>query len=363
MPEPRLDDAASFQRLLEPIARRFKAASTAMAALVASAVAATVLVGLTMTGVPTRSAQVAAGLGFVVVLIAASISWTRRWTLTRVAATLEARAGGLDNLVVTAAEQASGNRRLHRAVSAALWQHAAERLATVRPAAVQPLAARQALAAASVIATALLMVRYPASVPVTGPHDVAAQPAASVPLAPGDLRVTVEPPGYAGRSRESFINPTDVVVLEGTRVVLATSGAPGAVHVIEPGRAPLAFERGQDEWRHAFVARDSRILLVRAENAASGGRLLQIRVDADRRPLVRIAQPGKDLVVPDATGQYPVEIDADDDVGLGSVILRYTRVAGSGESFTFEEGDIPVRLQADERHSVAGARHAGAPER
>ncbi len=49
--------------------------------------------------------------------------------------------------------------------------------------------------------------------------------------------------------------------------------------------------------------------------------------------------------MPDATGQYAVEIDAEDDVGLDSVILRYTRVAGSGEAFTFEEGDVPVRLQ------------------
>ena len=345
MPETPLADAASFQRALEPIARRFKAASIAMATLVASVVAAMVLVGLTMTGATTQSARVAAGLGFVAVVVAASIIWMRRWTLTRVAAALEARAGGLDNVVVTAAEQASGNRHLHRVVSAALWQHAAERLATVRPQAVQPLAATRVLAAASVIATALLMARYPGSVPVIGAHPLTLQPAASAPLSPADLRVTVEPPEYAGRSPESFINPTDVAVLEGTRVVLATSGASGTVHVIEPGRAPLAFEQGQNEWRHAFVVRDSRILLVRAENAATGGRLLQIRVDADRRPLVRIAQPGKDLVVPDATGQYSVEIDAEDDVGLGSVILRYTRVAGSGEAFTFEEGDVPVRLQ------------------
>jgi hypothetical protein len=88
-------------------------------------------------------------------------------------------------------------------------------------------------------------------------------------------------------------------------------------------------------------------LIQRAEerDPPNRGRLLHLIVDPDRRPVVRIMQPGKDLMVADATGQFPVEIEAHDDLGLATLSLRFTRVAGSGETFTFQEGDIPVAVE------------------
>ncbi|MGH9175200.1 MAG: hypothetical protein ACRD1H_12625, partial [Vicinamibacterales bacterium] len=74
-------------------------------------------------------------------------------------------------------------------------------------------------------------------------------------------------------------------------------------------------------------------------------RLLQLRVNPDRRPIVRIQAPAKDLIFSQPRGQVPIEIEARDDLGLASLALHYTRVAGSGETFTFQEGNAPVVIQ------------------
>jgi hypothetical protein len=348
LPDSRRIDGTAFLAGLMAFERRFKTASFASASLVASAAATIVFVGWPMLGGALVTARVAAGLAFAAVLGGAAMAWTRRWTPQRVAAAIEARTGGLDNIVVTATEHASGSsRRLHDVVGAALWHDASERLRGVTPQKVQPLAALVATAVAAVLAAAIFVGTSPGQSLQHAAADAVNQQAANAVPGPGDLRVDVEPPAYSGRKTESLTNPAELAVLDGSRVRLSTSGASGQVQLVEPGRAPQAFDKGSDGWRHEFVAHQSRVLLVQgvAGDGASG-RLLQIRVDADRRPLIRIQQPGKDLVVPDATGAYAVEMEAEDDVGLESVVLRYTRVAGSGEAFTFEEGDIPIRVQA-----------------
>jgi hypothetical protein len=57
-----------------------------------------------------------------------------------------------------------------------------------------------------------------------------------------------------------------------------------------------------------------------------------------------IRAPGKDLLFGDADVSVPVEIEARDDVQLDALALRFTRVSGSGESFTFEDGSLPVEI-------------------
>jgi hypothetical protein len=76
----------------------------------------------------------------------------------------------------------------------------------------------------------------------------------------------------------------------------------------------------------------------------NGDRLVQLRVEPDRRPFVRIVAPGKDLIFSEAAAAVPVSIEARDDIALSSLVLRYTKVAGSGETFTFEEGEVPVTI-------------------
>jgi hypothetical protein len=51
-----------------------------------------------------------------------------------------------------------------------------------------------------------------------------------------------------------------------------------------------------------------------------------------------------------------VTIEADDDLALGTLRLRYTKVSGSGEQFTFTDGEVPLSIaRSDARHWKARA--------
>ena len=47
-------------------------------------------------------------------------------------------------------------------------------------------------------------------------------------------------------------------------------------------------------------------------------------------------------------GTVPIAIEARDDLAVQALTLRYTKVSGSGETFTFEEGQVPVKVRTNE---------------
>jgi hypothetical protein len=73
-------------------------------------------------------------------------------------------------------------------------------------------------------------------------------------------------------------------------------------------------------------------------------RLIGLTVLPDVSPQVKITAPGHDLLLPDGKRSIALAIDAEDDIGLASLKLRYTKVSGSGERFTFTEGEVPLSL-------------------
>jgi len=160
--------------------------------------------------------------------------------------------------------------------------------------------------------------------------------------------VSVTPPAYSRRAATTVRNPSQVTVIEGSRVRIEAARAEGQLQAASPGREPIAFELDDDRLMHEFTAAESQVLLIqRVPQGEREGtdRLLHVRVDLDRRPLVRIRVPARDLIFGEPRGRVPVEIEARDDLGLASLALRYTRVAGSGETFTFTEGDVPVQIR------------------
>jgi hypothetical protein len=334
---------------MSPIVRRFRVGSIAAAVTAASAASGAAFAMVTTVAVSHATSSITAVVVFGVTFASAAWVWGRRWTLSRAASSVEARQPGLDNLIVTAAAAADGAiaRPLHPVVNSALWDAARERLQALSPSSIAPLIMSIGVAVASFIAAMTLVVWFPGpgSQTATPSRDGAASAAMST-LVPGDLRVTVQPPNYARRSPQTLINPGEVTVIEGSRVSLEVASSEN-VELVEPGHAPIAFARAAARARLELVADDSKILLIQPADerqARDRGRLLHLIVDRDRRPVVRILQPGKDLIVADGTGQFPVEIEAQDDLGLATLVLRYTRVAGSGETFTFQEGDIPVTV-------------------
>ena len=126
--------------------------------------------------------------------------------------------------------------------------------------------------------------------------------------------MTLRPPEYTGGAAQTLVNPSDVAVLEGTVVRLEAGARPAPVRLVEPGQPTVDFAQERGGWHHEFIARASRVLLVQDDASGGAGRLLNVRVESDRRPIVRIEEPGKDLVLPDAKAQVAVDIVAQDDL-------------------------------------------------
>ncbi|HXG90296.1 MAG TPA: hypothetical protein VNJ02_18370 [Vicinamibacterales bacterium] len=296
------------------------------------------------TGAEAGTARIAAAAIFA--LVAGVSLWTqwRRDTLSHVAAVVETRIPGLQNLVITAAE-ALPARSLHPLIDGALFTHAAARLRAIEPRALQSMKWPVTFASAAIAFAVTLIVMAPRVVVSRMLTTNAGGTSASEsPPVPGELRVVITPPAYTGGAERAFADPTHVTAVEGSRIRLEMART-GSVQVAEAGQPPIVFEIVGDRSIYQFTAAQSRILLVQARASSPqrpADRLLQVEVEPDRRPLVRITAPAKDLIFGDGTGRVAVEIEARDDFALSSLNLRYTRVAGSGETFTFEEGVVPV---------------------
>jgi hypothetical protein len=334
-------------RALAAYRQRLRLAGLGVALVIAVAAAGVVLAFAWVWAVPSAISRVMALAAFAISAAAfGAWSW-RRWTTARVAAAVEAR-HGLDNLVVTAEELASGRTAaVHPTIEAEVMTAALARLETVSPRSVQPLGRPLALGAGAVLALTALLAGYPAA---RGPSGRASTgfdaPRESAALAPGELRVVLTPPAYTGRDAVTLVNPPSIAALEGSRIRLQASRAARTTLVNLDGTVTAFAEDGEHRVLD-ITAEESRPLLIRFEPApgASADRLVSLRVHRDERPMVRIEQPAKDLIFPDASGQVTVAIAARDDVGLASLVLRYTKVSGSGETFTFEEGEWPIRIE------------------
>jgi hypothetical protein len=339
-------------RALAAHRRRLRVAGLGVALGAGAAVAGVVLAFAWMWAAPPAISRLTAIAAFAICASALGAWSWRRWTTTRAAAAVESR-HGLDNLVVTAEELASGHTpAVHPAIEAEVVTAALARLETVSPRSVQPLGRPLALGAGAVLALTALLAGYPPGRGSSGTAGAGfdAQEESAV-LAAGEVRVVITPPAYTGRDAVTLTNPASVAALEGSRIRLQVSRAARTTLVNLDGTVTAFAEDGEHRALD-ITAVESRPLLIRFEPApgASADRLVSLRVHPDERPIVRIEQPAKDLIFPDASGQVAVAIAARDDVGLASLVLRYTKVSGSGETFTFEEGEWPIRIE----HAGAG---------
>jgi hypothetical protein len=151
---------------------------------------------------------------------------------------------------------------------------------------------------------------------------------------------TVTPPSYTGRPTTRSVQPAQIDVLAGSRIDIAFAGWPDGA-TLRLGTTPIAVERPARTPAVHLVATSSDVLLVRnAQDVVVA--TMAIVVHPDGAPAVRILAPAADLRRDVATGQVAIRIAARDDIGLRDLRLRFTKVSGSGESFTFEDGEWPV---------------------
>ena len=158
-------------------------------------------------------------------------------------------------------------------------------------------------------------------------------------VAGSELAVAVRPPAYTGLQDLTINNPERIDVLEGTR--LEFSFADGRTARLRFGATSLG-TLSPPAGKVEVVARESGYFAIEEEGGPA--RLIALSVTRDHSPSVKIEQPARDLLLPEATRSLPIKITASDDLALASLELRYTKVSGSGEQFEFVEGALPVRV-------------------
>lgn len=339
--------APAERRFLEALGehrRRLRVTGVARALMIAAAGAGALAAGLAGAGVPPAEARLYGGAAvFVIAAVASAAQW-RRWTIARTVRRLESVLPSSQHVIATAAQVLAGRLRSpHPVVREELLAGAVDRLEDARPDRVWPLRQPIALALGMMAALICLLVALPE------PHSIGA--IAEPPrISPGDgrtprLQVTVTPPDYTGLEPMVLTDPQTIDAIAGSRVRIEVAGAEGAALIGPDGSTAPFAQEGGTAWSELTAERSRSVVVRMGEAGHSIDRLLWLRVEPDRLPVVRIVEPARDLVFGDVPGTVPIAIEARDDLGLAAVALRYTRVAGLGENFTFEEGEWPLRIE------------------
>src|SRR5262249_35052600 len=136
---------------------------------------------------------------------------------------------------------------------------------------------------------------------------------------------------------------TELRVIEGSVATVSIDSRAARVAIErEPGVATPLVRGGDGRFAQRVELTRSGYLLVTADDGAR--RLMAVAVAGDALPSVRSAAPGRDLIFAGGDPGIRFDVDAEDDFGLRSLSLRYTKVSGSGEQFDFEEGEIPLAV-------------------
>ena len=247
---------------------------------------------------------------------------------------------------------ASAHARLNAVVS--------ERLATVSPARVVPLRVPLAVLLCAFAGALTIVTAAPAVVPSQ------AVPATISAASPMQVTVKVIPPAYLNEDAREVRVEGVVPVPAGASVLLRVSTPWPTVWVETPaaGAAPNVTRVDGDAWVSAPIPLTSSRVMVVAAGASPAdlreSRVVSLVVSDDAAPQVTIDTPGRDTVrSPGATDPLPVRVTASDDHQLAALELRFVRLAGGGETFTFTEGTVPlVRTVASPRAWTADARWA-----
>jgi hypothetical protein len=256
-------------------------------------------------------------------------------------ADVERRIPALKNLLLTSSELIAKPKTSE--VNELVFTHTADAVRPLAPSAIFP-AKAPALALLISIATWASAMTFTASSDPNAPITLGQSAPAN---AVGTVDVTITPPSYTKRETYRMTNPTRIEALAGSRIALRIRGRDLHVETLDGALTPVVAV-GQSGSRavdslFAFEARADGFVAIRA--GTSERRIIGLTVTPDQAPRVRVAAPGKDMMLSDAKRSIPVEITAQDDIALTSLKLRYTKISGSGERFTFVEGEVPVTLE------------------
>jgi hypothetical protein len=264
----------------------------------------------------------------------------------RIATLVERRAPQCRNVLITAVEIIEGPARVTPYVGTLVCREAARVIGALDPVALFP--SRRPVAALGVSA-ALWMT----AVLATDVKPLRAPTLSDATAEISRIEITVVPPPYAARPTQSLRDPARIAALAGSQLRVTVRARAASVSMETVGGKTSLAPSGDQMFSGEIVADADGFVAI--EPVASSGRagvrrLIGLSVTADQPPRVRITAPGKDLFLPDPRRTLAVTIDAGDDLALASLRLRYTRVSGAGELFTFTDGEVPVDIvRTDDR--------------
>lgn len=163
------------------------------------------------------------------------------------------------------------------------------------------------------------------------------------------VRVTVVSPAYSGGATRTLDDPTRVEALEDSRLRISVRSRAREIRLTAgDDRIPTSHD-GDTFTAVIPIVADGFVSIDALDETGktAGRRLVGISALADGAPRVRIVTPRSDLVLKSASQTLPIAIEADDDLALSSLSLRYTKVSGSGERYTFADGEVPLRITRD----------------
>jgi Domain of unknown function (DUF4175) len=167
------------------------------------------------------------------------------------------------------------------------------------------------------------------------------------------VSAAIQPPAYTGLKETTVVDPEQLQAIEGSVVVLSIDASADRVTVEHDGRARSLARGAGGRFTDRLQATRTGFLAVTTDDGAR--RTIPIVVSPDALPAVRLTAPGRDLVFSGGNPRIAFDARAADDFGLRSLVLRYTKVTGSGENYEFREGEIPMTLEAASTRDWAGS--------
>lgn len=283
-------------------------------------------------------------------------AWLARRGGRALPAAVEARAPECRNLLVTAAELLDAPDGVRPDIGARVCRDAARLVAPLQIGRLFP--ARRAWLSLAGSAAAWLLAAWIVAAPARVPAAMATGDG-SGPAGPAILGVsaTITPPAYADRETSTIDDASEVETLAGSRVRLTISAAATRVRLATNDEARTLERDANEAFETEIVADATQVVSIEPigpDGTAGSPRLVTIVAQADHDPRVRITAPGRDLFLSDPAATLTLGLEADDDLGLASIALTYTRVTGSGENFEFVTGEVPLSVtRASERSWTA----------
>ena len=154
--------------------------------------------------------------------------------------------------------------------------------------------------------------------------------------------VTVTPPAYTRRPAVLHGSPSQVEALVGSTIAIEFEQWRDDATARLGATALPVTGTGGTRFAHLVVAASDVLLVESGRRAVLAAVTIVAR--PDDAPAVRITKPAADLRRAEARGSVGIHVSAEDDLGLRDLRLRFTKVSGSGESFTFEDGEWPLSV-------------------